>query len=99
MPTILSEVPANLGNVDFKIGVANARGGALGTLAVSVLPANTQIQGVRVNVEVFSTPALFYEPLGGANGVAGAGYGTVKFALPPEPSRSAVAKPISRAPL
>ncbi|MBP8299899.1 MAG: hypothetical protein KA020_06055 [Planctomycetes bacterium] len=90
VPTILSEVPANLGNVDFKIGVANARGGALGTLAVSVLPANTQIQGVRVNVEVFSTPALFYEPLGGANGVAGAGYGTVKFALPPEPSLAGI---------
>lgn len=90
VPTILAEVPANVGNVDFKVGIHNARGGALATLAVSVFPAVTQIQGVNVNVEVFSTPSLFYRTLGGAAGVAGAGFGTVKFALPPEPSLSGI---------
>lgn len=90
VPTILSEVPANVGNVDFKVGVHNARGGALATLAVSVFPATTQIQGVNVNVEVFQTPALFYTTLGGAAGVAGAGFGTVRFVLPPESSLSGI---------
>ncbi|MBM4063613.1 MAG: hypothetical protein FJ265_21310 [Planctomycetes bacterium] len=90
VPTMLAEVPANLGNVDFKAGVANARGGAPGTLAVSVFPANTQIQGVNVLVEVFTTPALFWRQLGGAAGAAGAGYGTVKFALPPEPTLAGI---------
>lgn len=90
VPTILAEVPANVGNVDFKVGVANARGGALGTLAVSVFPATTQIQGVSVNVEVFTTPSLFYRALGGAAGVAGAGFGTVQFPLPPEPSLAGI---------
>jgi cytochrome c peroxidase len=90
VPTILAETPANVGNVDFRVGVANARGGALGTLAVSVFPATTQIQGVNVNVEVFTTPALFYVPLGGAAGVAGAGFGTVRFELPPEPSLTGI---------
>jgi cytochrome c peroxidase len=90
LPTILPEVPGNVGNIDFKVGVANARGGAAATLAVSLQSANTQIQGVRVNVEVFATPTLFSAQLGGAPGVAGAGYGTVKFPLPPEPSLAGI---------
>lgn len=86
VPGILAGIPANIGNSDFKVGVGTARGGALATLAVSPLPASTQIQGVNVNVEVFATPALFWTTLGGTNGVAGAGYGTVQLALPNAPA-------------
>lgn len=86
VPTILAETPANVGNVDFRVGVANARAGALATLAVSVFPATTQISGVNVNVEVFTTPSLFWTTLGGAAGTVGAGYGTVHFPLPMEPA-------------
>jgi cytochrome c peroxidase len=86
VPNLLAGIPANIGNIDFKVGVANARGGALATLAVAPVSASTQWQGVNVNVDVFVTPALFWTTLGGVNGVAGAGYGTVQFALPPEPA-------------
>ena len=37
IPTILAEVPANVGNPDFEVGVANARGGALATFVLNVL--------------------------------------------------------------
>jgi len=86
VPNLLAEVPANIGNPDFKLGVGNARGGALGTLAVSpIRVVGQQYLGVNINVEVFTTPALFWRNLAGNVGVAGAGYGTVKFPLPNEP--------------
>ncbi len=86
VPEILAAVPANVGNVDFKVGVANARGGAPATLAVSPFPAATQLQGVAVNVDVFIAPALFWTTLGGAAGLAGRGYGTVPMVLPMAPA-------------
>jgi cytochrome c peroxidase len=90
LPGILAGVPANLGNVDFKVGVDNARGGAFAALAVSPLLAATQYFGVNVNVDIWQSPALFYRSLAGAVGVAGAGYGTVGFALPAAPALTGV---------
>ena len=86
VPQMLAEVPANIGNAGYKLGVGQARGGALATLAVSLFPAATTLQGVNVLVDVFVTPALFWTTLGGATGVPGQGFGTVQFALPPEPA-------------
>jgi cytochrome c peroxidase len=87
IPNILAAVPPNLGNVDFKVGVGNARGGAAATFALSLqaAPPGAQIQGVNVNVDVWVTPALFGIALNGTAGVAGAGYGTLKQTVPLEP--------------
>jgi cytochrome c peroxidase len=91
VPNVLAEVPANIGNPDFKVGVGNARGGALATLAVSpIRVVGQQYLGVNLNVEVFTTPALFWRNLAGTAGTAGAGYGTVAFALPPEPGLAGI---------
>ena len=87
VPAILAEVPANVGNDDFKLGVGNARGGAAATLAVALqrAPIGEQINGVNINVDVHFTPALFGLVLGGASGVAGAGFGTLAVDLPMDP--------------
>lgn len=92
VPTMLAEVPANLGNPDFKLGVANARGGSMATLALAQQPApvGAQILGVNVNVDVWVTPALFGVTLGGALGQAAAGYGTLAAALPAEPALAGI---------
>jgi cytochrome c peroxidase len=87
LPDVLAGVPANTGNVDFKVGVGNARGAAPATLAVALLraPPGLQIQGVNVNVD-FGAPVLFGVPLGGTAGLAGAGFGTVRFPVPDDPA-------------
>jgi hypothetical protein len=41
---MLAEVPANVGNVDFKIGVANARGGALAALLARVAAGHRAVE-------------------------------------------------------
>ena len=85
IPAFLAEVPANLGNQDFKVGVSNARGGALATLVLNLLPANTQIGGVNLNVGLNGSELLVTTGLGGALGVAGEGYGTLALGLPAAP--------------
>jgi cytochrome c peroxidase len=90
VPTILAAVPANVGNVDFKVGVANALGGAAATLVVAPQAANTQYQGIQVLVDVFVAPALFWTALEGPVGAVGGGYGTVRFALPPDPALAGI---------
>jgi hypothetical protein len=87
VPDVLAGVPANTGNVDFKVGVGNARGGAPATLAVALLraPPGQQIQGVNVNVD-FGAPLLSAVGLGGAAGAAGAGFGTLRFGVPDDPA-------------
>ncbi|MEO6597132.1 MAG: cytochrome c peroxidase [Planctomycetota bacterium] len=86
VPTMLAEVPVNLGNVDFKVGIANARGGALATLAFALQPApvGTTISGVPILTDV-GAALLIDVALGGAPGAAGAGFGTVRFPFPAEP--------------
>jgi hypothetical protein len=85
IPTILGEVPANVGNPDWKLGVSNALGGALATFVFNFVPANTQIFGVNLNVGLNGSEMLLSFGLGGASGVPGAGYGTLALALPPDP--------------
>lgn len=90
LPGILAGVPANLGNIDFKVGVDNARGGALAVLAVAPTAAASQFLGVNVNVDIWLAPTLFYRTLQGAAGASGAGYGTVRFPLPNAPGLSGI---------
>ncbi len=90
VPQMLAEVPANLGNGGFRLGVGNARGGAAVTLAVSPFAAATTWLGVPVHVDVFVSPALFWTTLGGAGGQAGQGYGTVQFPLPAAPALTGI---------
>ncbi len=88
IPNTLAEVPANLGNVDFKLGVHNARGGALAMFVLSMAPAATVVSGVNVNVALGTGETLVPIPLNGAAGVAGAGYGTLKVGVPAIPALS-----------
>ncbi|MCA8977522.1 MAG: hypothetical protein KDC98_22555 [Planctomycetes bacterium] len=83
-PTMLAGVPANLGNVDFKVGIGDARGDAMAALLVSPLQGGGQTFGANLNVNLGAS-AVFWTNLGGAPGVAGAGYGTVQFPLPVDP--------------
>jgi cytochrome c peroxidase len=85
VPLMMAEVPANLGNTDFKLGVSNARGGALATFVLSVGPAAVVLGGVNVNVALGTGETLVNLPLGGAVGVAGAGFGTLKVDVPAIP--------------
>jgi hypothetical protein len=79
---MMAEVPANLGNTDWKIGVSNARGGALATFVLSTGPAAVVLSGIDVNVALGTGETLVTFPLGGAAGVAGAGFGTLKIDVP-----------------
>lgn len=84
VPQMLAGVPANLGNSDFKVGVGNGRGGAPAVFLISLQPAATSFFGVNLNIALGSeihVPVV----LGGAAGVAGQGYGSVRVGLPDEP--------------
>ncbi|MFY9341505.1 MAG: cytochrome c peroxidase [Planctomycetota bacterium] len=85
IPLIMPEVPANLGNVDFKFGVSNARGGASAIFVLAIAPALVSLGGVNVNVVLGAGEVLVPMGLQGSAGVAGAGYGTLKFPVPAEP--------------
>jgi len=86
-PDMLCGVPANLGNIDFKIGVADARGDAIAALLVSPLAGGGSTFGAALNVNL-GTSAVFFVNLAGAAGVPSAGYGTVQVPLPNDPGLS-----------
>ena len=90
IPTYLAEVPANLGNVDFKLGVANARGGAPATLLVGLAPTAAVLSGVNLNVLLNGNEMLIPLALNGNAGVAGAGYGTLQLAVPSIPGLAGI---------
>jgi hypothetical protein len=83
-PAMLAGVPANIGNIDFKIGVGNARGGAAATLVLGLAPTNVVINGVNLNVQ-FGGELLVTGMLSGAFGAAGAGTGTLRVPVPSIP--------------
>jgi cytochrome c peroxidase len=87
VPSNLSGTPGNIGNVDFRIGIANGRGGALAALVLNFghAPLGTQFNGVNIHVDLQNNPANAVLQLGGTTGAAGAGYGTVKMPLPNMP--------------
>lgn len=88
VPLMMAEVPANLGNVDWKIGVSNARGGAFAMFVLATAPATAVLAGVNVNVALGTGELLVPLPLAGAFGVAGAGHGTLKVDVPAIPALS-----------
>ena len=90
IPNHLAGVPANIGNVDFKLGIGNARGGAAATLVVGLAPTASVLAGVNLNVALNGNELLVPVLLGGAAGAAGAGYGTVRVALPNVPSLAGI---------
>jgi hypothetical protein len=90
IPTYLAEVPANVGNVDFKLGVANARGGAPATLLVGLAPTATVLSGVNLNVLLNGNEMLVPLALNGAAGTAGAGYGTLALTVPNVPGLAGI---------
>ena len=87
MPQLLAEVPADLGNIEWKLGVANARGGSFAVLGVAAqrAPAGANYQGVPILVDVWVTGAMVPTVLQGAPGLAGAGYGTLAAGVPNDP--------------
>ena len=88
IPLALAEVPANLGNVDFKLGVSNAVGGGIATFVLSTVPAVAVLAGVNVNVGLGTGELMANFALAGAPGVAGAGYATLKLPVPAIPALS-----------
>jgi cytochrome c peroxidase len=90
LPGMLAGVPANLGNIDWKLGVSNARGGAPATLLVGIAPFAGTIGGVNLNVLLNGNELLVPVVLQGASGVAGAGYGSLQLALPNLPSLAGI---------
>lgn len=89
-PSMMAGVPANIGNTDWKIGVSNALGGAPATLLVGIAPFAGTIGGVNLNVLLNGMELLVPVALQGANGVAGAGYGSLRLALPNAPSLAGI---------
>ena len=85
VPQMLAGVPANVGNVDWKLGVANARGGALSTLVLNLFPTTAQLGGVNLNVLLNGGELLLPGVLGGAPGAAGAGFGSLRLTVPNDP--------------
>lgn len=88
VPVMMAEVPANLGNVDFKLGISNARGGAFSMFVLSPAAASVVLGGVNVNVALGGGEVLVPLSLAGAPGVAGAGFGTLKVDVPAIPALS-----------
>ena len=87
-PAILASVPANLGNIHFKVGVHNARGGAPSTLVLSTAPSGSILSGVNLNVALNGSELLVPWLLSGAPGVAGVGFGTLRVVVPDVPALS-----------
>lgn len=81
-PLLLSQVPANIGNIDFKLGVHNALGGSLSTFVLSTAPGNSVLSGINVNVALNGGELLVPWVLSGPPGVSGAGYGTLRLGVP-----------------
>ena len=84
VPAMLAQVPPNVGNPDFKIGIGNARGGAPAALLLGLQPANTPFSGVTLLVDV-GTALVIPGTLAGATGVAGQGFASMRVGVPDLP--------------
>lgn len=86
VPSMLAGVPANIGNIDFKVGIGNALGGAPALLVVSPTASapGTTFAGFALNIGL---PELAQLPIAleGPAGLPGRGFGTVLFPLPRDP--------------
>jgi len=88
LPEILPAVPANLGNINFKVGVHNARGAALSTLVLGTAPTASVLSGVNLNVALTGGELLVPWALSGPSGLPGAGFGTLRVVVPDDPALS-----------
>jgi cytochrome c peroxidase len=83
VPSVLAGVPANIGNVDFKVGIGNALGGSPALLVVSTTASapGTTFAGFALNIGL---PELAQLPIAleGPAGQVGRGFGTVLFPIP-----------------
>jgi len=88
VPDVLAEVPANVGNSEFKVGIARARGGAPTVLfvATAAAPPGSTFLGANLNVSLPEVIAYVVGLGGGVSGAAGAGFGTVREALRNDPA-------------
>jgi len=84
LPDMLAGVPANVGSNDFKIGIADARGGSVAALLVSSQQGFSLEFGALVFVNLGAS-AVIWASLSGPPGAAGEGYGTIQFPLPADP--------------
>ncbi len=81
-PRWLSETPLNIGNIDFKVGVADALGGAAALLGIAGAPGpiGQNVGGVPVFLSLVPSPVFIPVTLGGSG--SGAGFGTVQARIP-----------------
>lgn len=88
VPDVLAEVPANIGNGDFKVGIARSLGGAPSVLFVSTAaaPPGTTFLGANLNVSLPEVVSFVLVAGGGAANVPGAGFGSVQQPLPDDPT-------------
>lgn len=86
VPAILAQVPPNLGNVDFKFGVTQALGGslALDVVTLGATPPGTFHKSIPILVDWSQLVAIVPMVLSGSG--AGAGYATLRGALPGDPA-------------
>ena len=83
-------MPPNVGNVDFKFGVFDALGGSLALDIVSLgkTPPGTFLRSIPLHVDVTQIAVIVPLVLSGSG--AGAGYGTLKGALPSNPALAGI---------
>ena len=85
-PLTLARTPANLGNVDFKLGVHAALGGSMALLGVATEMQSVTVNGVPLNIDFSTACLLKLRQLGGVPGLPGAGFATQRFGIPDEPT-------------
>lgn len=87
-PELLAGVPANVGNTEFKLGLARAVGAAPTVLlvAAAAAPVGTTLLGIDLHVDPAAGIALLLVPALGPSGVPGAGHATVRQPLPADPA-------------
>ena len=92
VPKMLAQVPPDVGNVDFKFGVFDALGGSLALDLVSLgkTPPGTFLRSIPLQVDLTKIAVIVPLVLAGSGAGAGAGYGTLKGALPNDPSLAGI---------
>jgi len=92
VPAVLAAVPANVGNSEFKIGLAQAVGGAPAVLLVAAATASAgaTLFGANLNVDPTTGIALLFALAQGPVGAPGQGFTTVLQALPADPALAGI---------
>jgi cytochrome c peroxidase len=80
VPTMIADVPSNIGNTDFKVGIHNALGGSAAWLAVAPAFQMSDVFGLTVNVNLAGAQLDLYPVQLKGNG-AGQGFQTLRFPI------------------